>query len=825
MVAFCDMIVFRQRFAGFFALWCLSLPLFAQQNDAWLVLDAAAGKASESPLPGVTVQFGCEDDVSAKRALATDMDGLFPNLLLETPCPESCWASFSFVGYENLELSCKDILANDGVVLLEPRAEALDAVVVTASIAGSTVQEETVPVTVLKPYLSENGNALDLKGLVSKTPGVSIMDDQVSIRGGSGYAYGVGSRVQLLLDDLPLLSGDLGQIWWSYLPMEHIGQVEVVKATASSTYGSGASNGVIHMRTVWPGSKPETMVSLFNGVYSDPDSTNWRWWDHSYSPISNGMNVSHRQAFGKVDVVGGASFFADKTFLSGGHEQRARANLKFRHRHSPTFQYGGSMQAQYQQMGRFILWDDFATSAFLPMEGTSSEDRWVNGHVDGWATYMPLNGGSHQLKTRVYRTSRYGEDTIPTMTSTLSMAQYRYMRPLFEHFTIQVGAFGSIQKSFSSLYPDITLRTFNVASFEQIEWAKNGWKLAGGVRFERNFFPQEVNFASFFPHFPRGVERDEDGNRIWPSNPNAVFDEMSGPIWRFGLNRALTPTTNVRMSYGESLRFASLAERYVEGSLGDAIDIIGNVDLQNESGNNWEIGLVQEVKRDGMSMLFEAAAFLLNYDEMIEYTLAPQVDSLNNLLTTPDGEFMFFFVPLNLGKTRIAGFEVSATGNAKVGGVPIRMVSGYTFNYAGDLVNDPAQDSAGVFLSNFFDSFGEARDSLVAAGSLLKYRNKGALKVDVEWDMGPFTAGIALNHQTFIDAVDWYFEDLIEGLVNYREQFTNGAKRWDARLIYRAPKGQRFSLVVNNLTNGIVSTRPGIMGAPRHVMLRFDTSF
>ena len=73
-----------------------------------------------------------------------------PTSFLETPCPESCWASFSFVGYENLELSCKDILANDGVVLLEPRAEALDAVVVTASIAGSTVQEETVPVTVLK---------------------------------------------------------------------------------------------------------------------------------------------------------------------------------------------------------------------------------------------------------------------------------------------------------------------------------------------------------------------------------------------------------------------------------------------------------------------------------------------------------------------------------------------------------------------------------------------------------------------------------------------------------------------------------------------------
>jgi outer membrane receptor protein involved in Fe transport len=215
---------------------------------------------------------------------------------------------------------------------------------------------------------------------------------------------------------------------------------------------------------------------------------------------------------------------------------------------------------------------------------------------------------------------------------------------------------------------------------------------------------------------------------------------------------------------------------------------------------------------------------LLNYDEMIEYTLQVQTDE-NGSIIIIDGQPQFFFQPLNLGKTRISGLEASLTGNTRIGKVPLRLIAGSTYNYAGDLSNDPAQDSLGVYLSNFFDSFGEARDSLVAAGSLLKYRNKGSLKVDAEWDMGPFTAGIALNHQSFIDAVDWYFLELIDGLVNYREQFTKGAKRWDARLSYATRGGQRFSLVVNNLTNGIVSTRPGIMGAPRQVMLKFDTSF
>ena len=140
-------------------------------------------------------------------------------------------------------------------------------------------------------------------------------------------------------------------------------------------------------------------------------------------------------------------------------------------------------------------------------------------------------------------------------------------------------------------------------------------------------------------------------------------------------------------------------------------------------------------------------------------------------------------------------------------------------------MSDPAQDSLHIFVQNLVQSMGSSRDSLVAAGSLLKYRNKGSLKVDLEWDMGPWTAGVALNHESFIDAVDWYFEELVSGLVNYREQFTNGARRWDARLTYTAPKGQRFSLVVNNLNNAVLSNRPGIMAPPRHVMLRFDTRF
>ena len=791
--------------------WLTTVSVWSQ--GPFLTVQGLEPNGSVVALPGVTVQFSCEGQVL--RVAGTDMDGRLDASTFSGLCRNGCEIKASFVGYQAKSVDCQSLQSEGLTLVLGAATESLGEVVVTASIAGATVQEETVPVTVLKPYLNESANSVDLKGLVSKTPGVSIMDGQVSIRGGSGYSYGVGSRVQMLLDDMPLLSGDLGEIWWSYLPMEHVAQVEVVKATASSMYGSGASNGVIHMRTAWPGDEPETFVSAFNGVYSDPDYSSWRWWNHSYSPVSNGMSLSHRQKFGKVDLVAGGNMLSDKTYLSVGHEQRMRANVKLRYRHSPLWQFGGGFQGQYQQMGRFILWDDFVTNAYLPMEGTSSEDRWFNWHVDAWAKRTPMSGGSHHFNLRAYETARYGEDTIPTMVSRLTMFQNRYVRHLGDHWTTQVGQMTSVQRSFSSLYPDIQLLTFNPALFAQLEWAQNGWRASGGIRWEWNLNPGQASLREV-SKYPVGKRFNSDPWFSW------IYNEASGPIARIGLNRSLGEGLNLRMSYGESLRFASIAEKYVEGTLTDGISIQGNIDLVSESGNNWELGLVQELKSDRGSMLLEASAFLLNYDEMIEYTLRPQTNDDGNIIII-DGEPQFFFQPLNLGRTRIGGYELSLTGEGKVGPIPVRTVVGYTFNYAGDLTNDPAQENMRVYLDNFFQAADSAsRDSLILAGSLLKYRNRGAFKADVEWDMGPFTAGFAVNHQTFIDTLDWYFLELIDGLANYREQFTNGAKRVDARLSYNSPQGHRFSFIVNNLSNGIVSTRPGILGAPRHFMVRMD---
>ncbi|MCK7529809.1 MAG: hypothetical protein MZV63_01490 [Marinilabiliales bacterium] len=51
----------------------------------------------------------------------------------------------------------------------------------------------------------------DAQELITKTPGIEVLDGQASIRGGSGFSYGVGSRVLALIDGLPMMSADAGK--------------------------------------------------------------------------------------------------------------------------------------------------------------------------------------------------------------------------------------------------------------------------------------------------------------------------------------------------------------------------------------------------------------------------------------------------------------------------------------------------------------------------------------------------------------------------------------------------------------------------------------
>lgn len=132
------------------------------------------------------------------------------------------------------------------------------------------LEDQTVSLQVIKPQLIENKNTRSIETALDQTPGLNILDGEPQIRGGSGFTFGVGSKVAVIVDDMPMLSGDAGRPEWGFIPVENIHQVEVIKGAASVLSGSAALSGSVHIRTAYPKAKPLTKINVYSGAYSKP---------------------------------------------------------------------------------------------------------------------------------------------------------------------------------------------------------------------------------------------------------------------------------------------------------------------------------------------------------------------------------------------------------------------------------------------------------------------------------------------------------------------------------------------------------------------------
>ena len=68
-----------------------------------------------------------------------------------------------------------------------PESNQLDDVVISASKYEQKLGDVPVSMAVIKPALIENKATRDAQAMVEQVPGVQINENQVSIRGGSGW--------------------------------------------------------------------------------------------------------------------------------------------------------------------------------------------------------------------------------------------------------------------------------------------------------------------------------------------------------------------------------------------------------------------------------------------------------------------------------------------------------------------------------------------------------------------------------------------------------------------------------------------------------------
>ena len=260
-------------------------------------------------LPGATIRVV----TNLAKGVATDMDGHYVLELDSGNHQLVCnylglRADTFFVSISPNSITEKDIT-------LTAFSKTLETVVVSSGKFDQRIEDITVSMEVLKPKLITSKNTTSIETALEQVPGLSIIDNDPQIRGGSGFTFGVGSRVAIMVDGIPLLSGDAGRPEWSYIPVENIEQVEIIKGASSVLYGSSALNGVINIRTAYPRSKPKTVFNISGGGYSMPQSPAENWYNKAIPGFTNVNFLHSRIIKNNLDFVVGGNFNMDQGYI------------------------------------------------------------------------------------------------------------------------------------------------------------------------------------------------------------------------------------------------------------------------------------------------------------------------------------------------------------------------------------------------------------------------------------------------------------------------------------------------------------------------------
>ena len=731
----------------------LSVVLNASDFDG-IVKGKVSDKNTGEPLPGVYVVYG------KNLGTTTSADGSYTI----NSSPGRLNITFQFIGYESVT---REIFVNDNEtteldIRLEMNIREIDQVVVSANRVEQRIAELSVSMDIIKTsFLTEN-HITDAQELINKNPGIEVMDGQASIRGGSGYAYGAGSRVLALIDGLPFISADAGNIKWQFLPLENLSQIEIIKGASSVLYGSSALNGVINFRTADATNTPVTQFYTETGIFGKPRNRDWVWWDTPRFFTST--SASHLQKFGKTDFGISGNLSTDEGYRRLNGETLARLNLKLKHFSSKVegLNYGMNISSGLTHKKDFILWENAETGALKQSETTASEFHGDFISIDPFVSLRKTDRFRHDLRMRFHSArNRLPDDEEKNSDAVSLYSEYLFWYRFSELLDLTAGLSENYSKVNSNFFGDH--HGLNLSAFTQLE-----------IR------PLERLKASA-------------GLRIESYSLDGVNDKVI-PIFRAGLNWQAANYTFLRASFGQGYRYPSIAEKYASTTLG-SIRIIPNPDLLSESGWNTELGVKQGIMLGKVTGQADLSVFLMKNSNLIEFYFGLYPEGLG-------------FRASNVEQARVYGTELEFTLNRQFENINISATGGYTYIY-------PVDKSAALNDDVVFLKYRRKHSGKLYLNTKWKKLELG-LNINVR-------SKILNIDDVFLNILTR--EAILPGFFDYWQENNNGYITIDAIPGYRINDRFTLSCAVKNLTNTEYMGRPGDIQPQRNYSIRFSGKF
>lgn len=696
--------------------------------------------------------------------------------------------------------------SGDITISLNVPIKSIATVVVSAGRRSQKIEEVPISMEIIKTKMIDNKGITDLEQAVDQSPGVYAMDGQVSIRGGSGFSYGAGSRVMLLWNGVPMLSGDAGDTKWNSIPMEQTSQIEIMKGASSVLYGSGALNGIISLTEREPTLKGETRIKIMSGVYGNPKRETLKWW--SRNPTFEQIEAYHGKMYDRFGYTISTTAFKNKGYKQGETEDRARISgtLFFRPAKFTNLRAGIGYNVQYQKTGNFIIWQS-DTFAYSPSGGadtslaasTLTYNTGLRLSVDPYLKITDKFNNKHNLKTRLYYIDNVNlTNSSQSSGASVYYADYQFQRIWDKKIVLTSGATTTYNSVNSNLFGDHF--STNSAVYSQYEHKLGKLDITGGVRLE--YFSQD--------------NRKGDSDFYFGKDSTKL---PMYPIFRAGIHYQIAKFTHLRASFGQGIRYPSVAERYTKTSVG-SLNVFPNQNLSPEKGWAAEIGIKQGVKMGEWKGMIDVAGFVNQYNNMMEFTFGAFIPDglIPNFVDPSNPNYITNFLGFqaqNTEKARITGIEFSFNSQGKIKDVELVTLIGYTY------MNPISLNTDSIYQLNFSDS----------GSNMLKYRFNHLAKADIEATWKGFSFGASARYNSFMKNIDRTFEDgiggtqILPGLKEYRANDQSGSLVFDMRLGYTFKKNYRVGFMMNNILNAEYSTRPGDIQAPRTFLLQLQMKF
>lgn len=671
----------------------------------------------------------------------------------------------------------------------------LQTIVVGENKVGIKLQKATQSVDVVKPRMLESNNITNLQQAVTKIPGVTVLDGQMSIRGGSGYAYGSGSRVMLVIDEMPLMTADRGDIEWPFIPVENIEQMEVNKGASSVQYGSSALNGVINVTTAYARDTPVTKFTVFYEGMDKPPVDSFRWWKRDgkvfQNPNTMGVSFLHKQKFGAVDFVISGMMQGSQSHLQSEYDHFARFSSKIRWQPAKLKRLTLEVSANllYRKSGFQFYWQD-AGHPYISASGVTLNERYFHAYIDPKIRYVDKGNNQHKVYGRIYRQNNIDGET----DFWIYRAEYQ-----FRH---DFGKIGRI-----------------LCGVNNEHWiVKDGTLGHHKADFGGGFLQGEVNYK--WLTFSAGVR--EEFVRL----DSAITPTI--PVFRAGFNFEIRKYNYIRASFGQSFRVPSIGERFVVYQLA-GIEIRPNAHINPESGFTAELGYKRSLKIGNWLGYLDAVVFWTEFRNMIEFKFNVELDTNYNT--------HLYFQSQNVARARIFGWELSAYGEGKIGPVDFTTMFGYTYFYGVDL-NDTMYGAAkrnakvGNFILDAFTHFSLPTaksdhdwDSVTAG--MLRYRNPHTFKADFDFIfINKIHLGTSFQYYSYMGQIDKVFGIFIPDINRLRRENRNkGDFIWDLRAGYDINRNVSLNFLVKNVMNSNYAIRVAKPDKPRSYTVQLVVNF